>query len=339
MKRILAVRQDNNGDVLLAGPAVRALRAGSDAVTFLCGPRGESAARLLPAVDDVIVWEAAWIDAQPKSVSARNVDAFVGQIHGGRFDEAVIFTSFHQSPLPMALLLRLAGIARIGAISVDYPGSLLDVRHRVDENIHEVERALSLVAAMGYALPGGDDARLQICGLPDETRFGRGYVVVHPGCTVPARAWSREGNRRLVEALVECGYDVIVTGGPDEVALTSDVVHRNARVRDLGGTTTFAQFAAIVRDAAVVVCGNTAAAHVASATGTPVVEVFAPTVPFARFRPWGVPYAVFGDQDIACSGCRARTCPIPGQPCLRDVTPEALVRAVQSFAPAMVRAS
>ncbi len=42
-----------------------------------------------------------------------------------------MFTSFHQSALPLALLLRLAGSAAITAISDDYPGSLLDVRHRV----------------------------------------------------------------------------------------------------------------------------------------------------------------------------------------------------------------
>ncbi len=45
--------------------------------------------------------------------------------------DALILTSFHQSPLPTALLLRLAGISRIAAISTDYPGALLDVRHRI----------------------------------------------------------------------------------------------------------------------------------------------------------------------------------------------------------------
>src|SRR5699024_9591042 len=67
-------------------------------------------------------------------------------------DEAVILTSFHQSPLPLALLLRLAGVKRISAISDDYPGSLLDLRHRVEQAIPEADRALSLVEAAGFRL-------------------------------------------------------------------------------------------------------------------------------------------------------------------------------------------
>ncbi len=335
MKHVLAVRQDNNGDVLLAGPALRALRDGCDRLTLVCGPRGAAAAKLLPGVDETIVWEAAWIDAEPQKVRREDVKGFVEKITRNRFAEAVVFTSFHQSPLPMALLLRIAGVPRIGAISVDYPGSLLDVRHSVEEDIHEVERALSLVRAMGYELPRGDNGRLLMRDLPGMQPFGSGYVVVHPGCTVPARAWSPEGNRAAIELLAGAGFDVVVSGGRDEIELTRFVAGSHSRVRDAGGMTTFAEFAAVVRDARVVVCGNTAATHVASATGTPVVEIFPPTIPATRFHPWMVPYVMLGDQDIACAGCRARVCPIAGQPCLRDVTPEAILAAVRSLVPEM----
>ena len=53
MTHVLAIRLDNDGDVLLAGPAIRALAAGADRVTLLCGPRGRQAAALLPGVDEV----------------------------------------------------------------------------------------------------------------------------------------------------------------------------------------------------------------------------------------------------------------------------------------------
>lgn len=66
----------------------------------------------------------------------------------------------------MALLLRLAGVPWIGAIGVDYPGSLLDVCAHVDDDLHEVRRNLSLAAACGFALPPGDDEGLRCIGLP-----------------------------------------------------------------------------------------------------------------------------------------------------------------------------
>lgn len=331
MVRMLAVRQDNNGDVLLTGPALRALASGSSHLTLLCGPRGAAAARLLPGVERVIVSEAAWIDADPEPVSRGAIDAFVNEIARGAYDEATIFTSFHQSPLPAALLLRMAGIARIGAISVDYPGTLLDVRHRVDDGIHEVERALSLANAMGYSAPAGDDKRLRLRALPASPLRGE-YVVVHPGCTMAARTWNARGFAAVAERLGAAGICVAVTGAANERALTAAVASVSPSALDFGGATTFAQFAALIAGARVVISGNTAATHVASATGTPVVEIFPPTIPFSRFSPWMVPYRVFGDHAIACAGCRARVCPVAEQPCLREVTPELVAQAALDFA-------
>jgi ADP-heptose:LPS heptosyltransferase len=328
--RTLAVRQDNHGDVLLAGPALRALAAGSDRLALLCGPRGEQAARLLPGVDEIIVWEAGWIDAEPQPVRRTDVDSTIDRLTSGAFDRAVIFTSFHQSPLPTALMLRMAGIPCIGAVSVDYPGSLLDVRHLIDDDVHEVQRALSLAAAMGFELPRGDDGRLRLQSLPPASRDGC-YVVLHPGCTQTARTWSVEGFTRTAGLLASRGIDVVVTGSREEAALTARVSGGMKRVHDFGGATSFAEFAALVGGAQAVVCGNTAAAHVAAAMATPVVEIFPPTVPFVRFSPWMVPYAVFGDASIACAGCRARVCPMPGHPCLREVTPERVAAAVMTF--------
>lgn len=328
MKRVLVARQDNNGDVLLTGPAVRAVAALAQ-VSMLCGPRGSAAARMLPGVRDVIVREAEWIDAEPHAVDREPMMRFVDDIAAREFDEAIVFTSFHQSPLPLALLLRMAGVKRIGAISVDYPGALLDVRHNVDDDIHEVQRALSLAQAMGYRLPQNDDGRLRMRDLPALRVPFSSYIVVHPGATVPARAWFPERNAELVARLCDRGYNVVVTGSESERELTAYVAGNAERAIDLAGKTTFAEFAAIIGGASAVVCGNTAAAHVASATGTPVVEIFPPTVPAVRFHPWMVPYELLGDQEIVCKGCRSRCCPFEMQPCLRSVSVEHVLAALE----------
>src|SRR5207237_6992110 len=121
--------------------------------------------------------------------------------------------SFHQSPLPTALLLRLAGVPHVAATSVDYPGSLLDVRHLVDDDIHEVERSLDLVATLGYGLAPEDDGALRILRREAgqvERPFDAPYVVVHPGASVPARAWGPGHCRALVHAPVAGGRRVAV---------------------------------------------------------------------------------------------------------------------------------
>jgi ADP-heptose:LPS heptosyltransferase len=335
--RVLAVRLDNIGDVLLGGPAVRALAAGADEVVHLCGPAGRPAAALLPGVDRVVTFAAPWILAEPGPVDGTAVDALVATVADLRVDEAVIFTSFHQSPLPLALLLRLAGVARIAAVSEDYPGSLLDVRHRVDDDIHEVTRSLSLAAAAGHPLPADDDGRLRVevpagAGASVAAGLPAGAVVVHPGCSVPARTWSPDGFAELVGLLGAEGRPVVVTGGEAERALAGRVAAGHPAAIDLAGRLDLAGLAAVLRGAAVVVTGNTGPAHLAAAVGTPVVSLFPPTVPAVRWRPWGVPAVLFGDQDIACAGCRARVCPFPGHPCLAGVRAADVAAAVTSLA-------
>ncbi len=330
-RHVLAVRLDNDGDVLLTGPAIRALAAGSDRVTLWCGPRGERAARLLPGVDHVLVAVAAWIDPEPPAVERGQVLALVDALAALDVDEAVVFTSFHQSPLPTALLLRMAGVTAISAISADYPGSLLDLRHTdLPDDLHEAERALSLVSARGYALPPGDDGRLRVRrGAPVRHLVPRHpYVVVHPGASVPARAWPPAAHRSLVGGLVARGERVVVTGGPDETALTAAVAAGgDGAAVDLGGRTTLAELAEVLAGASAVVVANTGPAHLAAAVGTPVVSLFAPTVPLVRWGPYRVRREVLF-RDVPCAGCRARICPVAGHPCLADVAPADVLAAV-----------
>jgi ADP-heptose:LPS heptosyltransferase len=339
-RHVLFVRQDNAGDVVLQGPAIRAVAASATTarVTLVSAPQGEAAARLLPGVGRVVVHPAPWIDAHPRDVDRRAELAFVDDIAALGVDEAIVSTSFHQSPLPTALLLRLAGVDRIGATCDDYPGALLDVRHRVDDEVHEVERALSLVAAMGHALPPDDDARLALALDPSPSALAPSepYVVVHPGASGPARAWHPAPAAATVRLLVDDGWTVVLTGTPGERGADPHQIGADGRrVRSAVGHTDLADLARLIRGAAALVVGNTGPAHVAAAVGTPVVSLFAPTVPAARWRPWMVPHVLLGDQDIACAGCRARRCPHGDvQPCLAGVTPDDVVGAVRRLAPA-----
>lgn len=328
-KRILAVRQDNNGDVTLLGPALRALAAAGE-VVLVCAPSGEGAARLLPGVAEVVVVRAEWIAAEPRPIEREAIERDVARLAALGAVEALIFTSFHQSPLPTALLLRLAGIPRIAAISVDYPGSLLDRRVHVNDDLHEVERALALAAACGYRLPPGDDGGLRYRPLPPRaTELPAEFVALQPGATANARAWAPAKMRALAAYLHAEGHAVVVLGSAAERDLCRFVSGDSAL--DLSGRTTFAEFAAAVRDARALVVGNSAGIHVASAVGTPVVSIFAPTIPARRFAPWRVPHVLLGNADIACAGCRARVCPVPGQPCTGIVEPHDVAAALHAL--------
>jgi ADP-heptose:LPS heptosyltransferase len=325
---VLVARLDSLGDVLLAEPAVRAVAGAAERVTLMCGPRGRAAADLLPGVDELIEWRAPWIDPEPCAVDPAGLDALVRRVRDGRFDRALILTSFHQSPLPLALQLRLAGVPWIGGISEDYPGSLLDLRHRPAADIPETERMLALAADAGFPPPADTRPRVRE-PLPEVWPFtgGPGYVVVHPGTSVPARAWPAEHCAEAVRLLDAAGHPVVVTGHREEKDLTAYVAGDCGL--DLGGRTTFEELAGVLSEARAVVAGNTGPAHLAAAVGTPVVSLFAPTVPAARWAPYGVRTVLLGDQDAPCRDSRARECPVPGHPCLSSVGPGRVVAAVE----------
>ncbi|MFG3496572.1 glycosyltransferase family 9 protein [Streptomyces sp. NPDC047928] len=326
--KALVVRLDSFGDVLLAGPAVRAVAHRADRVALLCGPVGAPAARMLPGVDEVLVWAAPWVGFTPPPVDRADVGRLVDRVAAARADVALILTSFHQSPLPAALLLRMAGVPRIAADSVDAPGSLLDVRHRRAPHAHEAEAALDLAGAAGFPRPPGDDGRLRVrhAAAAPELTGARPYVVVHPGASVDARRWSPERCAHAVRLLADEGHRVVVTGGPDERELTRLVA--GASGLDLGGRTQPPQLAAVLAGAGAVVTGNTGPAHLAAAVGTPVVSLFSPVVPAERWGPYGVPHVLLGDQAAPCADTRARVCPVPGHPCLDEVTAEDVAAAV-----------
>ncbi|UZX01662.1 glycosyltransferase family 9 protein [Arthrobacter sp. CDRTa11] len=340
MGRVLVARLDSMGDVLLAGPAVRAVANGRrtdgsqpNQVVMLCGSQGEDAASMLPGAAEVYSWDCPWIMNPAPKMTWPHADRLVDYVSNSRITEAVILTSFHQSPLPLALLLRLAGVERISGASTDYAGSLLDVRLKPGEDFPEdqpeAERALGIAQAAGFTLPAGDDGKLRVDRVPDvKDLVGEGpYVVVHPGAAVPARAWPPFHHAAAVELLEGAGHRVVVTGGPGDTSLTATVAGPSAL--DLGGRTDLRTLAGVLAGAEAVVIGNTGPAHLAAAVGTPVACLFSPVVPAVRWAPYGVPLELLGDQSAPCRLTRARVCPVPGHPCLDSVPPEEVVQAVE----------
>ena len=145
----------------------------------------------------------------------------------------------------------------------------------------------------------------------------------------------------LVQALADAGRPVVITGAPSERALTAHVAGpARPGVVDQGGATTLAQLAGVLAGADALVVGNTGPAHLAAAVGTPIVSLFAPTVPAARWRPWRVAHELL-HADVPCAGCRARDCPVQGHPCLARVSVADVLAALDHVAaqPPIARAA
>lgn len=347
-RRILAVRLDNLGDVLVTTPALHAIKASlpDASLTLLASPVGAQVGRLNPDVDDVIEYAAPWMDPWHRlpQDSARE-QRMIAAIRARAFDAAIIFTSFRQSPLPAAYLCYLADIPLRLAASLDGPGSLLTVRHRHPERMmHEVERGLDLVGAVGLrtdecdlVLRVSSDVRARVERRLAQMGIDRDgpLIVVHPGCSMPARTYPWEIYVEVVALLVErLGACVLLTGAADErelvarilAALPDDV---RPRVHPCAGMLAFDELCAAIATADLTITNNTGPMHIAAALKTPVVALFALTNPPEQWGPWRVPHRQLY-HEVACRLCYSRVCPY-GHECLRLVSPAMVVDAASEL--------
>src|SRR5215469_6956092 len=127
-RNMLAIRLDNIGDVIMLGPALRAVKETSPQMrlTLLASPGGATATSLLPWVDDVIAWRATWQDISGHtsfdSVRERKLISLLSE---RGFDGALIFTSFSQTPHVPAYICYLAGIPLRAGESREFGGGTL----------------------------------------------------------------------------------------------------------------------------------------------------------------------------------------------------------------------
>lgn len=334
-RRVLVIRLDGMGDLLMTGPAIRALKAaGRDrAITALVSPAGAECARMTPGIDEVLVYEAPWMKG---ASSTAPVDrAFIERLRTQHYDAAVIFTVFSQNPLPAALMCYLAEIPRRAAHCRENPYQLLtdwvpetEPQERVR---HEVRRQLDLVATLGA--PALEDHLALTLSLPVRgwaeqyrARAGRPFIVIHPGATAPSRRYPEESYAEVLRTLEEeLDAYCVLTGGPAEAALLdrirSEAHSRAAVMADLS----LDKLAALLGVADVVITNNTGPAHVAAAVKAPVVVLYALTNP--QHAPWRASSRVLS-ADVACRNCYRSQCPAGHHRCLRDISPRQVMDAV-----------
>ncbi|HEY8562503.1 MAG TPA: glycosyltransferase family 9 protein [Pyrinomonadaceae bacterium] len=346
-RNILAVRLDAMGDVLMTGPALRAVKesgAAARRVTLLTSASGAVAARLLPEIDDVIIYDAPWMKASGACDAAAD-RAMIERLAAEKFDAAVIFTVYSQNPLPAAFLCHMAEIPRRLAHCRENPYRLLTdwAREIEPEQIvrHEVRRQLDLVAGAG-CVTADERMRVEIsAGALDRVRRilrrsgidadSRAWIALHAGATAASRRYPPESFARAARILVEKhGMRIVFTGTAEETAVVEEVraaVGAGDTV-SLCGALDFEELAALVSFAPVIVTNNSSPVHLASALETPVVDLYALTNP--QHTPWMTPNRVLY-HDAACGFCYKSVCPEGHHACLRRVEPERVAAAVSEL--------
>ena len=334
-KNILAVRLDNIGDVVMLGPALRAVKETSPQarLTLLASPAGSTAVPLLPWVDDVITWRPIWQDVGGRmSFHPARERELINMLAERHFDAALIFTSFSQTPHTPGYACYLAGIPLRAGESKEFGGSTLTTELKgSDDDLHQVERNLRLVEHLGFV---ARDRRLMLA-IPEEARQAvpslleraglnpdAPFLLVHPGASAQARRYPVERFGIVARLLTRRGWPILVTGVEREAVLLAELMQLAPDARCLVGGATLAEYAALVERAALVICNDTLPMHLADAVGTPEVVLFSGTDYEEQWRPRATAHRLLR-RPTSCHPCYLFECPI-GLPCL-DISPEEVV--------------
>lgn len=344
-RRILCIRLDTIGDVLMTTPAIRALKEARPGrfITLLTSTPGRVAASLIPEVDDVIVYDPPWMKAtQPRRDSSCDVD-MIDRLRRQNFDAAVIFTVYSQNPLPAALLCYLADIPLRLAHCHENPYQLLS--HWVPDPEpahgirHEVRRQLDLAATVGartdderLSLRYSAAARRRVAAALDDfgVAAGQPWMVLHAGASAASRRYPAESFAMAARELVrDAGCQIVFTGSAEERPLVEDIrAAMQAPSRSLAGSLDLEELAALLAEAPLLISNNTGPVHVAAAVGTPVVVLYALTNP--QHTPWGVACRVLS-HDVPCKYCYKSVCPEGHHDCLRQISADAVVSAAREL--------
>ena len=274
-KTIGLVKTVGIGDLVLLSGVIHDVRlARPDArIVLFVSANNAGFARLLGEVDEVVV------------VPVRNIPKAVQMIRAEHCDIVVDFGAWPR----FESLLTVLSDARC-TVGMRTPGQHRHFAYDVvvdHETGHEIDNYRRLIGAAGIESTSAPALHAE----PDAPRpLAADYVVLHlwpGGSNFEERSWPTERWRAVAAAMNTRGYDVVLTGGPGDVAPTEAIVAdwkaTGIRVHSAAGTTP-ATTLVWLRDASGVVSVNTGVMHLAAAVGTPVVAINGPT-PVLRWGP------------------------------------------------------
>ena len=282
--RILLLKPCCLGDLIQMTAVLAALRQRWPAAHIAVGTGAWSLPAIAhhPAVDETLeVGLPGLRDRQQRQDALRALRL----LRRGRFDLAVVPD---RSPT-LCLLTLAAGIGHRAGLDSGGRGRLYTLRVRPQTAAHELDQAARLLAALGIPrVPdtcfhpgeaGAAEAARWRQILPSPLTILAPGGGENPGTRMLTKRWRPQGFAAVAAALLEDRRSVAIVGGSDDSGVASEVARLAPGVHNLCGQLSLAGLGALLRQAQLFVGNDSAAAHLAAATGCPTIAIFGPTDP------------------------------------------------------------
>jgi ADP-heptose:LPS heptosyltransferase len=332
--RIAAFRALHLGDLLLAVPALRALRAGFPhaEITLIGLPWAASFVRRFHHYVDRFVEFAGFPGIAEVEVIPERTAWFIAQQRAYHYD--VVIQMHGSGQTSNRLALALGGRMTVGYFEGSDKGDLT-LGEPYPDTQPEVYRNLGLAQMLGcpaanpdleFPLYSGDYAGANML-LSRCQRAPRPYIGLHVGAHAPARRWPVAYFARVADELAHlCNAQVILTGGIDEQTTVQFLEEQmTTRPINLAGKTSLGALAAIIESMDLFISNDTGPAHLADALGTPSITIFGPA-DYQRWAPLNQHLHRVVRSPVACSPDCGWACATDHH-CLEWVKPAMVIEA------------
>ncbi|MCK4912198.1 MAG: glycosyltransferase family 9 protein [Candidatus Omnitrophica bacterium] len=334
--KILIVRTDRLGDLVLSTPVINNLRLfyPKAHIAFMCRPYTRGALEGNPKLDEVIVY-----DKYGKQKSFWASIKFSFYLRKKKFDLVFILHPTNR----VHWITFLAGIPK--RIGWDKKLSVLltkRVKHRKQEGKkHELEYTLDILRAVDIPIKSKDtyfpitpevEARIEQLLKNKGIEEGDKFIVIHPSSSCISKRWPEENFLKLIGLLRNrLSFKIIVITSQEERKFGEKLVSETG-VIDLRGSLSISEVGALLKQAALFISNDSGPVHIADSFNIPVISIFGrgdSGLSPLRWGPRGKMSFCF-HKDPGCIKCLAHDC-IKDFRCLREITPSEVVEKSVSF--------
>ncbi|MDD5072416.1 MAG: glycosyltransferase family 9 protein [Candidatus Omnitrophica bacterium] len=293
-RRILLVRTDRIGELLLTTPAFGSVRESFPGakITLLVKPSSSPVVEGNPCFDSIVK-----LDPVPDLDSFAKRLRFIRFLRVSGFDMVVIFNPskfFNVAAFLAGIPVRVGYDRKLGFLltrSIEDKKYLCE-KHEVEYNLDLAKAAGAVILSKKLCFPLAEtDERAAAEILARNGITGGGFAAVHPGTSNPEKLWPAERFAQVCDKMIDAfRIKAVLVGGEDERSAAAEVKSKmRNEVTDLTGKLALKESGALLKRSALLISCDSGPVHIASAMGTPVIALFGEARPGGSSKRWG-PY-------------------------------------------------
>ncbi len=337
-RRILIIRLDRIGDVVLSTPVIKAVRDAypESYIAFMVRPYARDIVRGNPYLNEVIIYDK---EADEKGFIGNL--KFILKLRAKKFDMAMVLhptTRTHMIAFLAGIPERIGYDKKMGfLLTKRIPHTKqFGLKHEIDYTL-DISRYIGIDAKDSTLyMPVSENSEYKIKNIFNSKNFKDEdiLIIINPGASCPSKRWNTENFIKTANALIDkYNAKIIVISGAKERVFGDKVAGGIAKnVLNLSGATTVGDLASVLRRARLIISNDSGPVHIACAVGTPVIDIFGRSdrgLSPVRWGPTGKRDIVL-HKDVGCDVCLAHNCKI-GFKCLKAITVEEVLTAADKI--------